>query len=492
MANTTSFEIVLLPPPSSLTTLCRTIPASQMSLLLKPYLHRHHLTQARQRQQQQKNPAKQVVTYHDLNKYLADEFGITSFVFPGVKLAAGPPHDLVDVATAKCGLLMPPPQDGACTAAWLSQHVAVKGIVHVAPVGAREEKKWHGIARAAAMDIIMGVKKAAGIVRDYEDCKCMITMWTAASQLLPVAPLVSSPPMLTELSVPKGQDNHQQHKNSPRTPKIQRRRKQIRASPRHQLKLNPTLHHDQPNQVGKNFFLPSIHQLQLIPEKPNQNDDGNGNAQAKTFQKSKMLSSSADFQHDMTLADMPSHLPIRLRGRPDMESLPVTSLLWKSCHQKPAFTSASDGVIAGSLLPAIDRLNVRSRAHDPNDDDDDDDARSPVAGLRARYFMRKSFARNDMLFSAQELQLDLLASGEQDVAWWQQENKTSLNNNSNNNTGVQKQRDSSSASNRYDGHASHDDQKNNLPREKASQQHHQSVPTASQTARFEAEFINFL
>ncbi|KAK9358218.1 hypothetical protein V1504DRAFT_303368 [Lipomyces starkeyi] len=149
-----TFEVIILPPPPSITTLSRTIPVTDMPSLLQYYLQRHH--RFKDCGSTESENSTLTLRVCDLNEYLALGFGIQAYIFPGVKLSAQT-YELTDITIAKEDALSPP---SPCTLSFVRENIAVQGKIFVSPVGQKEEKKWHGIARAAAMDRIMGIKKS--------------------------------------------------------------------------------------------------------------------------------------------------------------------------------------------------------------------------------------------------------------------------------------------------------------------------------------------
>ncbi|KAK9451577.1 uncharacterized protein V1518DRAFT_402947 [Limtongia smithiae] len=115
-----------------------------MPFLLHAYLRRHII------------PATQVATLHaihDFSQYLSAVVGIDDYVFPRVSVAPDSGVLSSIVLTREAALIPPKP----CTQDFLRLNVAINGKVYVCPVGQRDEKKWHGIARAVAMDWILNV-----------------------------------------------------------------------------------------------------------------------------------------------------------------------------------------------------------------------------------------------------------------------------------------------------------------------------------------------
>ncbi|KAK7203011.1 hypothetical protein BZA70DRAFT_89674 [Myxozyma melibiosi] len=150
MAATASFEIIVLPPLSSMATFSRSLLLAAMPSLLQPYL---------QRQAKLPDPSLSPPPVANLSKYIDDTFGLKSYAFPGVRLsspAAG--AELVDIAFGSSALLRPP---AVCDFEFIESNVLVCGRVYICPFGTREEKKWHSIARGAAMDQILATPKLA-------------------------------------------------------------------------------------------------------------------------------------------------------------------------------------------------------------------------------------------------------------------------------------------------------------------------------------------
>ncbi|KAK9383272.1 uncharacterized protein V2V93DRAFT_364715 [Kockiozyma suomiensis] len=165
-----SFEVVLLPPLASISTLCRSLPLAAMPSLLQPYLRRHI---------KKTDYLLEALPTEDLSQYIYNNFGISSYVFPGIKLS-GAGCELTDIAFGSGAMLRPPKP---CDFEFIKNNVLTNGRVYICPIGPREEKKWHGVSRSAAMDQILAVQKAQETpIRFFASMPCVTNNSSTADE----------------------------------------------------------------------------------------------------------------------------------------------------------------------------------------------------------------------------------------------------------------------------------------------------------------------
>ncbi|KAK9466033.1 hypothetical protein V1512DRAFT_264585 [Lipomyces arxii] len=358
----TIFEVIILPPPSSVLTLSRTIAVGEIHTLLLPYLARRH------------NPSD---TYpaqtHDLSAYLELTFGIQAYVFPGVKISSEN-GELTDIAISKTASLEPP---SPCTLEFISENVAINGKVYVCPIGQKEEKKWHGIARAAAMDKIMGVKRVKG--NNSTDTKFLVCIQSNRAGALHrqvdmqnFKSFAASPLPASSLVVPK------------------QRTKQV-TKPKKKRKELPTERQSPPPK--RRFQQPAS-----TPTKPENNMFSPQSSSVRRQQSIPFTTPSVSTNDEARCA-LASTPPSYISLTTDL----VNTSMWKGyairrighARFSPDELLGTDFVRVEQELP-IEKLNMNpSRKCTPE---------SPVKGLRAAYFNDRPKLRQwDGLFTASEI-----------------------------------------------------------------------------------------
>ncbi|KAK9474309.1 uncharacterized protein V1510DRAFT_441125, partial [Dipodascopsis tothii] len=206
------FEVILLPPLPSLNTLSKTISISKMPSLLHSYLARHHAHPSKRKE------------YKDFTQAMDDLFQFNTYVFPGVKLNASEPYELLDIAMPRQAAFTPP---SPCSLEWMLQNIAVMGRIYVCPVGQKEEKKWHGVARSAAMDKILNVKQSFGAAAGEPLYK--ITMRNFIEKSRKDRP--ASFPLMGDFITPGSNQPYRSKKNAPEKPKKRTKRGALAEAP---------------------------------------------------------------------------------------------------------------------------------------------------------------------------------------------------------------------------------------------------------------------
>ncbi|KAK9237997.1 hypothetical protein V1525DRAFT_402616 [Lipomyces kononenkoae] len=388
-----TFEVIILPPPPSITTLSRTIPVTDLPSLLQYYLRRHH--RFKDCSSTESDNSTLTLRVCDLNEYLAVGFGIQAYIFPGVKLSAQT-CELTDITIAKEDALTPP---SPCTLSFIRENIAVQGKIFVSPVGQKEEKKWHGIARAAAMDRIMGIKKStlghagAGLrfcVRLTNGDDPIILQQTVCATEAPSAPspkktkpatsTKNSPSRIARSAVSKS--DHAQHKKLPATTKQQSL--SVKTNPKSYTRINPEFTPESsPLKSAKTSTSFTVSRLPFTPS--DQSDR-------------TLLSSITDDDARNALNETPSYIALRT----DVTDKPN---VWKG-HSRWRMPNIFAGECPdGSHMPSIDvlpldRLNIRQ----PGEPVVKSGPESPVKGLRAEYFSDANRVRRwEGLFTASEI-----------------------------------------------------------------------------------------
>ncbi|KAK9321925.1 hypothetical protein V1517DRAFT_325057 [Lipomyces orientalis] len=384
-----TFEVIILPPPPSIMTLSRTIPVTDMPSLLQYYLQRHHRFKACSSTESKNSTLTLRVA--DLNEYLSLGFGIQAYIFPGVKLSAEK-YELTDITIAKEDALIPP---NPCTLSFVRENIAVHGKIFVSPVGQKEEKKWHGIARAAAMDRIMGIKKTglgdAGNGMQFcvrlTDGDDLATHQQTIPAAVPPSPKKPKSPTSTKSSpLPRparstvNKNELLQQKKTPTT--TVRRRKALHGNA-HQMqpRFTPELTPVEPDITSMSLTV--VHRPVTLSDQSHRTS----------------LSSVTDEEARNALNDTPSYIALRT-DLTDKQNVWKGHAKWRMPNMfAPEFSNDDNPIPAIEVLP-LDKLNIRQ----PGELEVEPEPESPIKGLKAEYFSYANRVRRwEGLFTASEI-----------------------------------------------------------------------------------------
>ncbi|KAK9462021.1 uncharacterized protein V1516DRAFT_673550 [Lipomyces oligophaga] len=174
-----TYELFVLPPAQSILTLSRTIELADMPNLLYPYFRRRNI-----------KPPTGLPLVENVSEYIDQVFGIKSYAFPGVKLSQTT-SKLTDIALDPDVVLYPPE---VCDGKFIKDNISVNGRIFICPQGQKEEKKWHGIARSAAMDRLLGLQRK---VVDSAPIQFLICVSVPVATSEPEPSIIHHPPTNT-------------------------------------------------------------------------------------------------------------------------------------------------------------------------------------------------------------------------------------------------------------------------------------------------------
>ncbi|KAK9454519.1 hypothetical protein V1511DRAFT_460774 [Dipodascopsis uninucleata] len=371
-----------------------------MPSLLHPYLMRHY---------KQPSDNSQHQTYTDLTEFILQNLGFSTYVFPGVRLSASEPHRLLDVTVKREDAISPP---NPCTLDWVRENIAIQGRVYISPIGPKEEKKWHGIARAAAMDRILGVKmvnedpNSTLEEQNRPVFKVRLINKNSLSKQQQLESAVSHRAPLS-ISIPPSPSSPKQTRRE--TPKKNLKKKtdsMITGKTKNQY-LND--HSNQSTTANSNSQL-MLSPIEKIEAVMTSHEDHQlfGTYQPNT---GVLRSSVSDDEARQALEDTPSYISLRARW-------PQAAMTWKPhYHSKMINTLARESQEERAAicqdLP-IDRLNIK-QSDDPIEQIEQV---SPVPGLRLQYFSPENRKHHGMgLFTASEM-VRRLDSEEDGVSSW--------------------------------------------------------------------------
>ncbi|KAK9256861.1 hypothetical protein V1507DRAFT_381682 [Lipomyces tetrasporus] len=359
-----------------------------MPSLLQYYLQRHHRFKACSSTESKNSTL--TLRVGDLNEYLSLGFGIQAYIFPGVKLSAGT-YELTDITIAKEDALIPP---SPCTLSFVRENIAVHGKIFVSPVGQKEEKKWHGIARAAAMDRIMGIKKSC--LGDAGNGMQFCVRLTdgdelpAHQQTIPAAvspsPKKTKPPTSTKSSplprTARSTVNKNELLQQKKTPTTVRQRKTLLGND---------------NLIKPSFtpestpMEPDISSMSLtVIHRPVTQSDQSHRAS---------LSSITDDDARNALNDTPSYIALRtdLTDKPNVWK---GHARWRMPNMFAPECSNDDSPIPDIEVLPLEKLNIRQ----PGELEVKSEPESPIKGLKAEYFSYANRVRRwEGLFTASEI-----------------------------------------------------------------------------------------